>query len=201
MGALHGRRQPFANPCALHGTHAARKVAPMRFALPFALAVAGCSGVAYNTTVANTPAARLAMAQCVRPGETTETQYVTRWGLPVQKVREGGQTEFIYRDMRDPVFVVPQFGSSTEYVIVTFQYGLATAVRTSDGIDCRATFNPRPPNYGFDNPTQVQLAGSCPLDGLWGNAEAQNTASHGARGGGVTDDAYRAATSQTIPTK
>ncbi|MEM9343423.1 MAG: hypothetical protein AAGA87_10290 [Pseudomonadota bacterium] len=175
----------------------------MRIALLLFMMLAGCSGVAYNTTVANSPAARLAMAQFVQPGVTTERQYTTRWGLPVQKVREGAQTEFIYRDMRDVIPVFPQFGSSTQYVIVTFQYGLATAVRTSDGIDCRATFTPRPPNYGFDNPTQVELVGSCPLQGLWGNDEAiagVGTAA-GARTGGITDDRYRPDSVSSVPTK
>ena len=146
---------------------------------------AACSGVAYNTTVADTPAARFAMAQSVTPGGTTEQAFVTRWGPPVQKVRDGAQTEFIYRNMHVPVWHrFPQFGDSERYVIVTFQYGLATGVRTSDGIACRASFNPRPPNYSFDLPVQIGLSGTCPLTGLWSNgASGQQTM--------VTDDASR----------
>ena len=101
------------------------------------------------------------MADFVVPGHTTETELTTRWGNPVQKVRRGAQTEFIYRDMRNSSFALAQFGTSTEYVIVTFQYGMATGVRTSDEIPCRGTFAPRPPNYTFDNPTRVELVGTC----------------------------------------
>ncbi len=139
------------------------------------LALVGCSGLAKNTTVASTPGSRAAMAEFVVPGHTTETAFTTRWGNPVQKVRRGAQTEFIYRDMRNASFALSQFGTSTEYVIVTFQYGMATGVRTSDEILCRGTFAPRPPNYTFDNPTRVELVGTCRAD-------------QGA--GGVTDDSY-----------
>ncbi|MDU8943918.1 hypothetical protein [Ovoidimarina sediminis] len=151
------------------------------------LCLAGCSGVAYNTTVAATPAARLAMAMSVVPGETTEQGFMTRWGAPVQKIREGGQTEFVYRDMSElEWYHLPQFGDSTRYVIVTFQYGIATGVRTSDGIACRATFPPRPPNFALDNPTQVQLVGSCPLGGLWPGVGGTGD---GGSGGHPTGDA------------
>ena len=132
------------------------------------LILAGCSEVAWNTTVANEPASRLAMARAVVPGQTTERDLILRWGAPTQKVREGAQTSFIYRDMRNPPdYYFPQFGTSERYVIVTFQYGIATGVTTSDDVPCRATFQPRPPNYGFDNPTTVHVAGDCPLSGLW----------------------------------
>jgi hypothetical protein len=141
----------------------------MRFSVILALlALAGCGGLAWNTDVASTPASRLAMAMSVEPGITTETGFVTRWGHPVQKVREGGQTDFIYRNALNVEWhTLPQFGDSNDYVIVTFQYGLATGVRTSDGIACRGSFMPRPPGYGFDNPTTVRLIGTCPLSGLW----------------------------------
>lgn len=166
------------------------------------LCLAGCSGVAYNTTVAQSPASRLAMAMSVIPGETTEQGFMTRWGAPVQKVREGGQTEFVYRDMREAEWYhLPQFGDSTAYVIVTFQYGIATGVRTSDGIACRATFPPRPPNFGLDNPTQVELVGTCPLGGLWpasgdgaagdGGGNGGPSAAPAPNGGMVADDAAR----------
>lgn len=126
------------------------------------LALAACGGLAWNTEVAATAESRTAMALFVVPGATTETGFATRWGNPTQKIREGGQTEFVYRDMRNlPGWYYPQFGTSHDYVIVTFQYGLATGVRTSDGIDCRGTFPPRPPGPGFDNPATVRLVGGC----------------------------------------
>ncbi|MEM0947578.1 MAG: hypothetical protein AAGK37_09250 [Pseudomonadota bacterium] len=133
--------------------------------------------MAKNTTVASTPSARAAMAAFVTPGHTTETDLTTRWGNPVQKVRRGAQTDFIYRDMRNPAgsFALAQFGSSTSYVIVTFQYGMAIGVRTSDEILCRGTFAPRPPNYTFDNPTRVELIGAC-RDAV--------------SGGSISDDSY-----------
>ena len=100
----------------------------------------------------------------VIPGTTTEREVEMRWGLPVQKVREGGQTTWVYRDMGFPPFLgfaIPKGGDSTRYVMVTFQYGIAVDVTTSDEVDCRATFTPRPPNYTFDNPTPVGLVGRC----------------------------------------
>lgn len=131
-------------------------------ALASCLTLAACSGLSWNTEVANTGAARLSMAESVVPGSTTERGLVTRWGYPTQKVREGGQTEYIYRDMSNlPGWYFPQFGDSHRYVIVTFQYGIATGVRSSDGIDCRATFPPRPPGMVVDNPSTVKLVGTC----------------------------------------
>ena len=110
------------------------------------------------------------MAYSVIPGTTNETSLITRWGQPVQKVRDGAQVEYIYRNMWNPAgsFPLPNYGDSQNYVIVTFQYGLAVGVRTSDEIDCRGTFAPRPPNYTFDNPTEVRLVGSCAPPNLGG---------------------------------
>ena len=136
----------------------------MRLAL-FAscLALTACSGVAWNTRVADTPGARRAMADSVVPGTTTETALIARWGQPVQKIRDGGQTSYVYRNMRNPrgSFPFPDYGDSQNFVIVTFQYGLATGVTTTETAGCRATFTPRPPNYTFDNPTEVRLAAPC----------------------------------------
>lgn len=124
--------------------------------------LAGCSGLTWDTEVASTLSARNAMVEFVTPGWTTETAFTTRWGKPTQKVREGGQTEFVYRDVKNPPgWLLPQFGNNSHYVIVTFQYGLATGIRTSDGIDCRGTFPPRPPGFDYDNPTTVKLVGNC----------------------------------------
>ena len=103
------------------------------------------------------------MVESVEIGITTETQFVTRWGRPVQKVREGAQVDYIYRDIVDVPFGDPiSHGDSTRFVIVTFQYGRAVAVRTSDEELCRATFAPRPPGHAFDNPTTVYPIWSCP---------------------------------------
>ncbi len=135
----------------------------MKFLVVFsAIFLTSCGGLSWNTEVAATRESRLAMASTVIPGATTETGFTTRWGNPTQKVREGGQTELVYRSMTNPPgWYAPQFGDSRNYVIVTFQYGLATGVRTSDGIDCRATFPPRPPSFGYDNPSTVRLVGGC----------------------------------------
>ena len=126
--------------------------------------LAGCGGLAWNTTVADTPSVRRAMAESVVLGKTTEGEFTARWGLPTQKIREGGQTSFVYRNLSDFPYEDPfiKFGDSTRYVIVTFQYGIASAVVTSDGVNCRATFPPRPPGHGFDNPAVVSPIGTCP---------------------------------------
>ncbi len=135
-----------------------------------ALFLAGCEETARDTTIADNVDRRAAMAASVRIGKTTETEFVTRWGAPTQRVREGGQTEFIYRSMRNPEgYYAPRFGDSARYVIVTFQYGLAVAVRTSEIEGCRATFPPSPPGPGFPHLTTVHPAATCdgvgPLQG------------------------------------
>lgn len=136
----------------------------MKRALALCLfALAACEENAWDTTIAETPDRRLAMAASVDIGKTTETEFVTRWGAPTQRVREGGQTEFIYRSMANPQgYYAPRFGDSAAYVIVTFQYGRAVGVRTSDTEGCRATFPPSPPGPGFYNPTTVHPAATCP---------------------------------------
>ncbi|MEL6643105.1 MAG: hypothetical protein AAFQ79_04160 [Pseudomonadota bacterium] len=122
---------------------------------PHLLALAllpGCAAVAWDTTVATTPATRAAMVQSVRIGETTEGAMAARWGNPFQKIHEGAQTEYVYRRLN---------GEDTAYVIVTFRHGLATAVRTSDDEGCRGTFAPRVPGYGFDTAEVVWPVGAC----------------------------------------
>ena len=136
----------------------------MRFLVIFTFALlSACGGVTWNTKVANSPAVRLAMITSVDIGKTTEAQLVTRWGAPVQKVREGGRTEYIYRDLtdaeKDKLYSI---GDSTKYVIVTFQYGKAISVRSNDTEGCRGTFAPRPPGYGYDNPLTVYPVPTCP---------------------------------------
>ena len=123
---------------------------------PLLICLSGCGGLAWNTTVADHVSVRQAMIDSVIPGVTTETHLVSRWGNPTQKSREGAETRFIYRSMTNPEgYRMPQFGDSSRYVIVTFQYGLATGATSSDIEGCRATFAPRPPGSGFDNPTTV----------------------------------------------
>ncbi|MXQ08546.1 hypothetical protein GQ651_11880 [Alphaproteobacteria bacterium GH1-50] len=120
------------------------------------LAVTACGGLAWNTTVANDPNVRWAMVTSVQPGFTTETDHVARWGNPTQKIRQGAETRFVYRDMTNPEgYGPPQFGRSDAYVVVVFHYGTAVGAYSSDTEGCRATFSPRPPGYGFDNPTTV----------------------------------------------
>ena len=128
-----------------------------------ALALAGCDGLALDTPVADSPVVRRIMAESVVIGHTTEMDLITRWGRPTQKVRQGGQTEYIYRRILDGEdFDVVQFGDSTRYVIVTFQYGIAAAVRTNDSEGCRATFAPRPPGMAYANPGIVTPIETCP---------------------------------------
>lgn len=133
------------------------------FLVAICLALLGCSGIAFNTTVADQPANRIAMLQSVEIGRTTEREFVTRWGNPTQKMREGGQTEFIYRNIIDPGSTAPiQYGRSDAFVIVTFQYGVAVDFRSSETELCRATFPPRPPGHGFNTPTTVRPLSTCP---------------------------------------
>ena len=64
--------------------------------------------------------------------------------------------------MRDPVEgKLYSIGTSTEYVIVTFQYGKAVGVRTNDTESCRVTFAPRPPGAAFNNPITVHPINTC----------------------------------------
>ncbi len=96
------------------------------------------------------------MLNSVVPGRTTEKRYVAQWGHPTQKIREGGQVSYVYRNMRNaPGYYAPQFGNSQAYVVVSFQYGLAIGAYSSDTEGCRATFSPRPPGQGLDNPSTV----------------------------------------------
>jgi len=110
-----------------------------------------CGGVVWDTTVAETPQVRRAMLESIQIGVTTDTQFVTRWGPPLQKVREGGRTEFIYRRQRD----------SQNFVIVTFDYGIAIGGRSTEFELCRATFAPRIPGYNFDQPSVAVPIGTC----------------------------------------
>jgi uncharacterized membrane protein YgcG len=134
----------------------------MRWVLLWLTVLAGCDRTAWNTTVADSAPVRLAMLASVEVGRTTETQFTTRWGNPTQKVREGAEVEYVYRNMVDPGSRRPiQYGRSDAWVIVTFRYGLAIGARSSDTERCRASFPPRPPGFGFSNPTTVVPVGDC----------------------------------------
>lgn len=115
------------------------------------LSLTGCGGVAYQTTVADSAAVRRAMITSVFVGETTKTAFVTRWGPPLQKQREGAREEFIYRSQNN----------SNAYVIVTFDFGVAIAVRSNETEGCRGTFPARVPGFGFDRPDPVAPVGWC----------------------------------------
>lgn len=124
--------------------------------LVLCLMLSACGGVAWNTTVADHAQVRHAMLGSVVPGQTTEKRFVLQWGQPTQKMREGAQVAYIYRNMSNPAgYYVPQYGVSQAYVIVLFQYGLAVGAYSSDTEGCRATFAPRPPGQGMDNPSTV----------------------------------------------
>ena len=163
--------------------------------------LSGCGGVSWNTTLADEPVVRRAMVDSIRPGITTESQFLTRWGRPTQKVREGGETRFIYRSMTNPPgYPFPQFGNSQDYVVVVFQFGRAVSAYSSDTEGCRATFAPRPPGQTFDNPTTVHpvncgLNGAvqgAPLDATGdGTGSGIGTTMMPGSGLGVESDAYR----------
>ena len=122
----------------------------------FCLLLAGCGGTSWNTTVANHPQVRSAIVASVVPGRTTEKRLQLQWGNPTQKQREGAQVAYIYRNTSNPPgYYVPQYGNRQHYVVVLFQYGLAVGAYSSDTEGCRATFPPRPPGPGYDNPSTV----------------------------------------------
>lgn len=149
---------------------------PLRYSpgLLILLAVlAGCGGVAWDTTVAERPEVRRTMLTSVEVGRTTETAFVTRWGPPLQKVREGARVDYVYRRQ----------GVHDRFVIVTFDYGLAVGARSNDYELCRATFAARVPGYGFDRPETVRPVGSC------GAAPPVPEDAYRVGGGGIGGDA------------
>ncbi|MEM6388097.1 MAG: hypothetical protein AAF718_17875 [Pseudomonadota bacterium] len=106
--------------------------------------------------MADHPQVRQAMLASVHPGKTTEKRFVLQWGHPTQKLREGAQITYIYRNMSNPPgYALPQFGNSQAYVIVMFQYGLAVGAYSSDEEGCRGTFAPRPPGPALDTPITI----------------------------------------------
>jgi hypothetical protein len=137
------------------------------------LLLSGCGGVAWNTTVADAPSSRWAMLASVVPGQTTEKRFVAQWGNPTQKIREGAQVSYVYRNMGNPRgYPAPQFGDSAHFVVVMFQYGLAIGGYSSDTQGCRATFPPRPPGPNFDNPTTVHAVNCSGIPNPPGPGEA-----------------------------
>ena len=125
--------------------------------LVFLFLLSSCGGLAWNTTVADHPQVRYAMLSSLEPGKTTEAGFRARWGNPTQKIREGSQVAYVYRNMTNPEgYLFPQFGDSTDYVVVLFQYGIATTGFSSDTEGCRATFSPRPLCAQYSNPSTVK---------------------------------------------
>lgn len=125
----------------------------------------GCTGLAWNTTLADRAHVRAAMLSSVVPGKTTESRFRTQWGHPTQRIREGAETAFVYRNMSNPPgYRFPQFGDSTSFVVVLFQYGVAVGAYSSDQQGCRATFAPRPPGAHYPNPTTVKPVNCGSLD-------------------------------------
>lgn len=128
--------------------------------------LAGCGGLSWNTTVADYPHVRAAMLTGIEPGKTTEMEFRARWGNPTQKFREGAQIAYVYRNMSNPPgYLFPQFGESTAYVVVLFQYGVAIGAYSSDLEGCRATFAPRPPGIHYPNPATVKPVNCGALSG------------------------------------
>lgn len=115
------------------------------------LTLSACGEVALDTRVADRAEVRRAMVDSVEIGRTTDDAFVLRWGPPHQKQREGARMAFVYRGRMQ----------SEHFVIVYFDYGIASAVASSETEPCRGTFAPRIPGYGFDRIEPVYPAGWC----------------------------------------
>jgi hypothetical protein len=153
----------------------------------FCLTLCGCGGLSWNTTVADHAQVRASMLESVVADKTTEKSLVSRWGNPTQKIREGGQVSYVYRNMENPPgYRFPQFGNSSAFVVVEFQFGLAVRAYSSDTQRCRATFAPRPPGAGFDNPATVHPS-NC---GIRRNGDASLAPQNHAKPIGVPVDSY-----------
>ena len=111
-----------------------------------------CGGVAWDTHVADTAVVRQQMVASVAIGDTTEDQYVARWGNPYQRARYGARVDYVYRSA---------LGDPSHFVIVTFEMGVAIAVKLTETEACRADFAPRFPGYGWDTPEIVKPIGTC----------------------------------------
>jgi hypothetical protein len=115
------------------------------------LLLAACAPVVLNTTIADRAEVRRAMVESVQPGVTTDDEFVLRWGPPFQQAREGGRVNYIYRSSPQSEF----------FVIVVFDYGIASEVRSTETERCRGTFAPRIPGYGYDRLQTVTPSGYC----------------------------------------
>ena len=59
------------------------------------------------------------MLASVYPGQTTEKRFAAQWGNPTQKIHEGGQVSYVYRNMTNPAgYYLPQHGNSGAFVVV-----------------------------------------------------------------------------------
>jgi hypothetical protein len=123
----------------------------MRHLLLALLPLAACGEIARDTRVADRAEVRRAMLDSVEIGRTTDDAFVLRWGPPHQKQREGGRTAFVYRSQLQ----------SERFVIVWFDYGIASGMASSETESCRGTFAPRIPGYGFDRIEPVHPVGWC----------------------------------------
>lgn len=92
------------------------------------------------------------MLESVQPERTTVVEFTSRWGHPLQKIREGARERFVYRN-RD--------GDSSAYVIVIFDYGVATGAYSNEAERCRGSFDPPVPGHGFNRLDTVVPVGGC----------------------------------------
>ncbi|MEO0989874.1 MAG: hypothetical protein AAFX00_02875 [Pseudomonadota bacterium] len=145
---------------------------------------AGCGGLSENTFVASSAGARAAMVASMEPGLTTEGDVQLRWGYPSAKKRQGGQVEYIYVDHTTP---------GAPYVIVVFQYGLVSSVRTIGDEPCRAQLRQGPWNenrhlFPWHGPVE-NLHRPCPdIGGGAGPTPAASPGVPGTKGTGQQHD-------------
>jgi hypothetical protein len=123
----------------------------MRLVLLALLPLLACGEVALDTRIADQAEVRRKMVESVDIGRTTDDAFILRWGPPHQKQREGGREAFVYRSQLQ----------SERFVIVHFDYGIASGVASSETEACRGTFAPRVPGYGFDRIEPVHPVGWC----------------------------------------
>jgi len=155
--------------------------------------LAACDGTAWNTTVADTAITRMQMLNSIEFGRTTAAEFERRWGQPTQKMREGARMTYVYRNMGklgEAIEAPLMFGDSANYFMVTFDYGIAIAFESPETVHCRATFPPRPPGPGFNNPSVIRPVGSCAPPDPIVSAQDVSGGQGGPEGGEVPSDDY-----------